>query len=74
MLYGLAAAAMAILPDSPIQKFLLAIDDTAFADIMGIINYFIPVGVMLGMLSTWLLAVAVWYVVRWLLRLVQYID
>lgn len=74
MIYALAAAAMMILPDSPIQKFMDELDQSVFSDVIGIINYFVPIDIMLGLLSVYLVAVGIWYVVRWFLRLAQYID
>lgn len=65
--------AMNILPDSPFQSLEFEEAGEVFQDVMGFVNYFVPVSTMLGMLTTYLVAVAVWYVVRWALRLAQYI-
>lgn len=66
---------MNLLPDSPIQNsdFLTDMNGT-FTNVMGYINYFVPVGTMLGIFTAYLTAVAVWYVVRWFMRLSRYID
>lgn len=65
--------ALGILPDSPFQSFDMEDGSNVFLDVMGFVNYFVPVGTMLGMLTTYLIAVGMWYVVRWALRLAQYI-
>ena len=64
-----------LLPDSPIQNsgFVADLDNT-FVNVMGYINYFVPIGTMLGITVVYLTAVAVWYVVRWFMRLAKYID
>lgn len=65
--------AMSILPDSPFQTMEMGESVQAFSNVMSYVNYFVPVSTMLGMLTTFLIAVGLWYVVRWLLRLAQYI-
>lgn len=71
-LYDLAVLAIGWLPDSPFQQQEL--DLSGFGNVMGYINYFVPVGSFLLIALTYLSAVIVWYAVRWILRLVQYID
>lgn len=62
-----------LLPESPFASLRL---DTMpeFAKVMGWINYFVPIGAMLGIFTTYLAGVLIWYGVRWFLRLAQYID
>lgn len=73
-LYDFADDALKLLPDSPFKH--LGINDALneYSQMMGWINYFVPVGTMLGILTTYLTGVGLWYAVRWLLRLAQYID
>ena len=59
-----------LLPDSPFH-FESAGE---FRSIMGYINYFVPVGAMLSILSTWLVAVGAYYVVSAVLRWVKAIE
>lgn len=73
-LYGLAAAALSILPDSPFASLSLDKDLGQYGQIMGWINYFIPVGTMLNIFVLYLAAVLIWYGVRWVLRIAQYIE
>lgn len=73
-IYDLAESALSILPDSPIQSSGVILNDGPFSNVLAYINYFVPVGAMLGILTGYLTAVAVWYIVRWLMRLSRYIQ
>lgn len=73
-IYALVALALSLLPTSPIQTAVLEMDDGPFRDIMSYINYFVPVGPMLVIMASYLTAVAIWYVVRWMLRIGKYIQ
>lgn len=72
-LYDLAVLALAILPDSPFRDIDTS-DLGIFGDVMGYVNYFVPISTFLLITTAYLSAVLVWYAVRWILRLVQYID
>lgn len=63
-----------ILPDSPFQQVAYDLKNSPFGDTLAYINYFVPIGQMVGFLSLYLTAVTVWYICRWALRLAQYID
>ncbi|MFD5023411.1 hypothetical protein ACFWMP_31440 [Paenibacillus sp. NPDC058367] len=69
-----ARAAILLLPQSPFADLSLAKFPETFGNVMGWINYFVPIGAMLGIMTTYLAAVMIWYTVRWILRLTQYID
>lgn len=73
-IYKLAEWALMLLPDSPFQNDGWVSGLQGFEKIMSYINYFIPVGTMVLITSAYISAVIVWYVVRWVLRLAQYID
>lgn len=74
LFYTIASWAIMLLPESPIQKFANNYNDNApFANILNYINYFVPVGPMITFFATYLVAVAIWYIVRWAMRLVKYI-
>lgn len=73
-LNGIASAAILLLPESPFSELSIATFPGAFGDVMGWINYFVPIGAMLGIMTTYLVAVLAWYTVRWILRVAQYID
>lgn len=62
-----------LLPDSPIQQIRFP-ETSIFANVMGWINYFIPLQGMLTIMGTYLGAALIWYAVRWMMRIAQYID
>ena len=73
-LYSIAELAIGWLPASPFQTDDFKQAVKPFGEIMGWINYFVPIGQMLAVFAVYLVAVGIWYVARWLLRLAQYID
>lgn len=73
-LYKLASIVLSILPDSPFQTDSFKDGLSNFSDIMGHINYFVPVGDFVTILSGFLAVTIIWYGARWILRLAQYID
>lgn len=69
----IAAAVLMLLPDSPFQSITL--DNLGvLSDVMGYINYFIPMAQILGFISLYISAIVIWYSVRWILRIARYID
>ena len=72
-IYDILEWAVMLLPESPIQKVGADIYST-FPNVIGQLNYFIPVGAMTTFFMTYLSAVTVWYVVRWAMRLTKYIQ
>jgi hypothetical protein len=72
-LKDMVMAVLLLLPESPFKDLRL---DTmpGFAQVMGWINYFVPIGTMLTIFTTYLAGILIWYGVRWVLRLAQYID
>lgn len=52
------------LPQSPVQD----VDLSSFSSYMGVINYFIPVGALLGILAAFLAAYAAYLVISFLLK------
>lgn len=73
-LYDLAYWALAILPNSPFQTESFIATLNKFSEVMSNINYFVPFGQMLVITSAFLGAVLIWYGVRWILRLANYIS
>lgn len=67
-------ALLLLLPDSPFLKLNDYNTLSDFRQIMGWINYFVPIGWFIAILTTYLTAVLIWYGIRWLLRFAQYID
>lgn len=57
------------LPTSPVQTFLVENDITSdIRQFLGYLNWFIPVGTILTILSLWLVAIGLFYLVQWILR------
>lgn len=73
-LYDLASLALALLPNSPFANETFINGLAQFQTIMSNINYFIPFNDMFLFMGIYLLAVIIWYGLRWVLRLVNYID
>ncbi|MGB9660584.1 MAG: hypothetical protein ACPL5F_01020 [Moorellaceae bacterium] len=64
-----------------VNGVLSSLPDSPFVNIGGIVeqylrwlNYFVPVGDMITLMSAYLGAVGVWYGVRWVLRFARYIK
>lgn len=58
------------LPDSPFQFDL----PPEFANLLGYINYFVPIGDFLKIMAGWLICIGVWYVISFLLRWAKVIQ
>lgn len=71
-LYSIVENTIGLLPDSPFQSLVLGLEK--YEEIMGMVNYVVPVGTMLNILTIYLGAVGIWYIYRWILRVAQYID
>lgn len=69
-LKSMIAAAIDLLPDSPFQIDL----PDYVTDIIGYVNYFIPVGSMVKILTAWTAAILVWYAASLLLRWIKAIE
>lgn len=42
-----------------------------FSEYLGVINYFVPFGLMIEIALAWVTAISIWYVVQFVLRFVQ---
>lgn len=60
----------AILPTFSVSEWLSGAFGQ-FSSYLSVINYFVPFGVMLDMAFAWVSAIAIWYVVQFVLRFVQ---
>ena len=69
-LKSMIAAAIDLLPDSPFQ---IDIPDYV-TDIIGYVNYFVPIGSMVKILTAWTAAILVWYAASLLLRWIKAIE
>lgn len=66
------AVILALLPDSPFQKYILA--NSTVTKYLGYVNYFVPVSEMLVIFSAWCTAIAVYYIYQAVLRWVNMIE
>lgn len=66
-----AVAAVSLLPDSPFQTITLS---QTSSNVLGYINYFVPVGQIVAFLSLFTAATAIWYGVRWILRFSKFVE
>lgn len=74
-IYDVLAWFILLLPESPFQKIIKTLTiDSPFENIMNYINYFVPIGEMITFFTTYLACVVIWYIARWALRLVRYIQ
>ncbi len=64
-------AFLELLPESPIQNFATNND---VQEIFGYVNWVVPIGQILIIMSAILSATIVWYAVRWVLRFARYVD
>ena len=70
-LQGIADKVLDVLPDSPFKDI---INNTDIQQYLGYINWFVPVGTILKILTAWLVAVAAYYLVSVILRWIKAID
>lgn len=59
------SAVMFILPDSPFANIEIPEEVT---QILGYVNYFVPIGAMLAIAAAWLSAIGIYYLVQTILR------
>lgn len=74
ILEGLVAAINALLsifPDSPFRASIETMQSRLGSQLLGYINYFLPVSEMLAILATWIVAISLYYVVSVILRWVK---
>lgn len=60
---------LALFPPSPFQ-----IDFSGYQDWIGVLNYFLPIGAFLGILTTWLSAIAIYYMYQIVMRWVKVVG
>lgn len=58
-----------LLPSSPFQWVVAPLQSW-----LGVWNYFLPISEMVGEMELFVMAVSVWYLVRWILRFLRYIG
>lgn len=60
-----------VLPTSPFHQFITQIEDT---QALHVLNWFIPVGQILNVLSAWLIAIGLFYLYSIILRWIKAIG
>ena len=63
---------VSILPHSPFEQFYGVLQVPQ--QILGWVNWFVPVGVLLGIMVVWLVAIAGYYVYKALLHWIGLVD
>lgn len=69
-----AYALIQLFPASPLADVWSQLAATPVMEWMGWLNWFIPVGKILGILSVWLTAVSAYYVYQIVLRWIKVIE
>lgn len=69
-LTGMIGKVVDLLPDSP---FSIDIPDYV-TDIIGYINYFVPIGSMVKILAAWTACILTWYLASLLMRWIKAIE
>lgn len=62
---NIISAVMFVLPDSPFVNFTVPEE---VQKILGYVNYFVPIGAMLGIAAAWLTAIGAYYLWQTILR------
>ena len=65
ILNDILAAVMVLLPDSPFANIQIP---NEVRQILGYVNYFVPIGAMLGIGTGWLSAIGIYYLYQTILR------
>lgn len=66
---SIVGALLYLLPNTPFSW-----DLGSLSGIWGVANYFIPFAAIISMVITYTTAVALWYAIRWILRITRYIQ
>lgn len=66
LIQGVVGFLVSFLPDSPLRAFGDVLEGVSLG--LGWLNWLVPVGPMLAVLTAWLAALLVWYGVRMALR------
>uniref|UniRef100_A0AAU8B485 Uncharacterized protein n=1 Tax=Dulem virus 72 TaxID=3145783 RepID=A0AAU8B485_9VIRU len=71
ILFVVAKAILAFLPDSPFSVFVGYVQNMPF---LGLINYFLPISECLAIFQAWTVCIAIFYSYQLIMRLVQMIE
>lgn len=67
-------AVVSWIPNSPFREFIDSLGTTFGSELLGYLNYFLPISELLFILSTWVNGILVYYVVSIILRWVKAIS
>lgn len=73
-LVSLALRIINFFPSSPLQPLIRSMSDPDITAILGYVNWFVPIGTMLGVLTGWLACIAAYYVYQIILRWIKVIE
>lgn len=68
---GLATIIMAILPNTPFMSYLVELAGLPY---LGYLNWVMPIGTCLAIMSAWWTSVIVFYAIRWILKQIDIIG
>lgn len=74
---GLVTVALNIIqlfPASPIQPAIASLRGSAVEEVLGYVNWFIPIGTMVTILTGWLACIAAYYVYQIILRWIKVVE
>lgn len=73
-LVSLGMRIISIFPESPLQPLIQSLRGSGVADVLGYVNWFVPIGTMIGILTGWLACIAAYYVYQIILRWIKVIE
>ena len=73
-LVSLGLRIISIFPESPLQPLIQSLKGSSVAEVMGYVNWFVPIGTMIGILTGWLACIAAYYVYQIILRWIRVIE
>lgn len=73
-LVSLGLRIISIFPASPLQPLIQSLKGSAVAEVLGYVNWFVPIGTMIGILTGWLACIAAYYVYQIILRWIKVIE
>ena len=77
MISGLTGAvntAVSVLPDSPFRGAIEGMKSMVGSEMLGYLNYFLPITEMLATLSVWVTAIMLYYIVSIIMRWAKVIS
>lgn len=73
-LVSLGLRIISIFPASPMQPLIASLRNSGVDEVLAYVNWFVPVGTMLGVLTGWLACIAAYYVYQIILRWIKVIE